>query len=937
MGESEERGLLVGLVAVQLGFVSQQDFVAGLSAWADDKSVSLPEWLEKRGGITPDALKLVRPLVDKHVAAHDGDTSKSLAAVQLNGAVSQMLEQVDDPVVARTRSLVSDSQNKGGDRLPRPAAGSGGRSTPGGRSTIRGDGSDGKSRPADEGRFSIVHPHARGGLGEVFVARDHELNRQVAVKEIRGGRAGDETSRGRFLLEAEITGGLEHPGIVPVYGLGTYADGRPFYAMRFVRGDNLGEAIRQFFKGHPQPRRRDYGGREFRGLLGRFVDVCQAIEYAHSRGVLHRDLKPGNIMLGRHGETLVVDWGLAKAAGRSDDETRDEPTLHPASGERSFETTHGQAIGTPLYMSPEAATGDLEAMGPRSDVYSLGATLYHVLTGQAAYEPGVGVVETVKEGVFPPPRERIETVPRPLEEICLKAMSSRPDDRYASCAELAADVERYLADEPVSAAPDPLSTRIGRTVRRNQRAFATAAALGTVSLVGISALSLRLADRNGELNVANALVVESRDEAVRQRDVARESAVISRRLAATLADVVDTQLGQVPGQQALRETLTDETAAALRALSRVAEVPDDLAGVRSRTARLSAFIKRSARRYLEAESLLDDAVGEARRVLERDEPGENGPGGTSEPPRLLLAEALLDRAIIRKFRDRDAAAAEDLDEASEILSPLVARQPDDPDLRRLSGSIAMERSGLAEVQLDWETMFQASRTAAESLARLADRPDADDRARAFALMAGSAESRSLWHLGRRDESAAAYEAVARRGRTWTAQFGGRNTRHLTGRAIFYHAYQLLEIEPRPSTFPAAAEEALALYEALADEFGGDFPLYRRYEQRCRLLTAITTADAGDPAAADEAAEAVGDYFREALLGDEHSSELLNDLAWVALWRAEFAAQRNDPPQVNAHLRRAVELQGQAVEQSPDVAIYRRRRDDYQDRLLASKR
>ena len=161
------------------------------------------------------------------------------------------------------------------------------------------------------GRFRILRPHARGGLGEVFVAEDEELHREVALKEMQDRHADRPDSRSRFLLEAEITGGLEHPGIVPVYSLGQYGDGRPFYAMRFIRGDSLAEAIARFHGQAKagQPATLDFASLAFRQLLRRFVDVCNAISYAHSRGVLHRDLKPGNILLGKYGETLVVDWG----------------------------------------------------------------------------------------------------------------------------------------------------------------------------------------------------------------------------------------------------------------------------------------------------------------------------------------------------------------------------------------------------------------------------------------------------------------------------------------------------------------------------------------------------------------------------------------------------------------------------------------------------
>ena len=180
-------------------------------------------------------------------------------------------------------------------------------------------------------RFQILRRHAAGGIGEVFLAQDQELNREVALKEIQSRFADDPSSRARFIIEAEVTGYLDHPGIVPVYSLGQDVDGRPFYAMRFIRGESLREAIRRF---HAEPSAgeksaidtsRDPKARtapsritpeshdfELRRLLGRFVDVCNTIAFAHSRQVLHRDLKPANVMLGPFGETLVVDWGLAK-------------------------------------------------------------------------------------------------------------------------------------------------------------------------------------------------------------------------------------------------------------------------------------------------------------------------------------------------------------------------------------------------------------------------------------------------------------------------------------------------------------------------------------------------------------------------------------------------------------------------------------------------
>jgi len=185
---------------------------------------------------------------------------------------------------------------------------------------------DGSNPATSDGpRFQIIRPHDEGGLGKVSVALDTQLDREVALKEIKPQFADDESSRLRFLLEAEITGGLEHPGIVPIYGLGASADGRPYYAMRFIRGNNLATAIRAYHEDG-----KEEGGPDkvvqLRRLLGRFLDVCNAVYYAHQRGVLHRDLKPGNVMLGEYGETLVVDWGLAKPIGAAEETLISEAT-----------------------------------------------------------------------------------------------------------------------------------------------------------------------------------------------------------------------------------------------------------------------------------------------------------------------------------------------------------------------------------------------------------------------------------------------------------------------------------------------------------------------------------------------------------------------------------------------------------------------------------
>jgi len=342
-------------------------------------------------------------------------------------------------------------------------------------------------------RFRVLGLIARGGIGQVMRATDNELRREVAIKELQPARADSDDVRERFLREAEITGKLEHPGVVPVYGLGRDASGRPFYAMRLVHGQSLQEASEEFHR-RPADSRR-YQGLEFQKLLRRFLHVCQTVAYAHSRGVIHRDLKPENVLLGPFGETLVMDWGLAKvhSAAQSSPAVEDlsleqhgSPGALVAHLSSTLTRDAGEWIGTPAYMSPEQALGQANRVGPAGDVYSLGATLFMLLTGRAPLT-GVSIAETLRRvvsGEIPRPRDLVCAAPRTLEAICLKAMALRPEDRYASPGELADDLERWLADEPVTALRDTLFARIARWGRRNRtRVTVAAIALVIVTVV----------------------------------------------------------------------------------------------------------------------------------------------------------------------------------------------------------------------------------------------------------------------------------------------------------------------------------------------------------------------------------------------------------------------------------------------------------------------
>ncbi len=488
------QSLLFGLLALQNNFIDRDALLAGFNAWVADKSQSLGQILLDRGALTPARHAVLLTLVQEHLLLHGFDPERSLSVLSIVPAVRGDLEELPDLDLQASLLYL---------RLAGTDAHA--------ESTADWDEEDAATDA--EGRFRIVRFHDRGALGEVYVARDQQLHRIVALKRIKLDHSADKDKRARFVVEAEITGRLEHPGIVPVYGLGTYDDGRPFYAMRFIRGDNLKAAIERFHQA--EAKGQDPGERALAllKLLRRFLDVCNAIDYAHSRGVLHRDLKPGNIMLGKFGETLVVDWGLAKSVGRPEvapaSATMDDRTLVPQSGSDLRGTELGARLGTPAYMSPEQAAGRIGDLGPASDVYSLGATLYCLLTGRAPFnDPDMAdLLRKVERGDFPPPRKLKGWVDPALEAICLKAMATNPDERYHTPRALADDVDHWLADEPVSAWREPIRRRLRRWGRRH-RLLVTG--LAATLIVAVASLA-----------VGNVLVAHQRDRAERSLAFAR--------------------------------------------------------------------------------------------------------------------------------------------------------------------------------------------------------------------------------------------------------------------------------------------------------------------------------------------------------------------------------------------------------------------------------
>jgi PAS domain S-box-containing protein len=292
-------------------------------------------------------------------------------------------------------------------------------------------------------RITLRGLHSSGGIGEVWMAYDEVLQRDIALKRLKLDKAEVPGNRARFLREARITGQLDHPGVVPVYDYSSNEEGtRAFYTMRFVRGRTLREVIHEFH------RQRVAGGtplltRGFLQLLGYFASVANTVAFAHSRKVIHRDLKGENVIIGDFGEVVLLDWGLAKQLVPNQPEDDDQGSA--TDDDSSSQTLQGEQLGTPSYMAPEQATGQIDLIDERTDVYGLAALLYEILTGRPPFRGNVVEVLGQVIGMPPkPPRKLVPEVPAELEVICLQGLAKSQGDRQQSVVELAKQVQDWL-------------------------------------------------------------------------------------------------------------------------------------------------------------------------------------------------------------------------------------------------------------------------------------------------------------------------------------------------------------------------------------------------------------------------------------------------------------------------------------------------------------
>ncbi|MCB9898536.1 MAG: protein kinase [Planctomycetes bacterium] len=466
------------------------------------------------------------------------------------------------------------------------------------------------------GRYEVVDEVGRGGMGVILRVRDADLRRELAMKVLdRKGRTGAEESAprdvARFLEEAQVTGQLDHPGVPPIHELGLSEDGRLYFTMKLVRGGTFADVI-----AHVKAGTENW---TLTKALGVVLKVCEAMAYAHHKGVVHRDIKPANIMVGRFGETYVMDWGLARvldssaaptAGGTSTELLVSRSIVHTDRRQSAddIDTSHvtldGDVIGTPAYMAPEQARGDLGALGPRSDVYAVGAMLYHLVGGQAPYlEPGVrvspnSVLRWVLEGPPKPLAQLAPEAPPELVAVIDKAMARDASQRYESMLALADDLQAFIEDRVVRAYQSGAWAEFRKWVRRNKALAASFAAVLVVTVGALAAVGFVQAAARAEVEQKNDELADS-NEALGAANDALGSA--------------NAQLEDRNVQLAKTNTALDESRAVANAARVQAEQAAALAAANERIARVESY---AAHVNAAAVALDQGSRGAARRHLD---------------------------------------------------------------------------------------------------------------------------------------------------------------------------------------------------------------------------------------------------------------------------------------------------------------------------------
>jgi len=823
-----DRNLLFGLLALQNGLIDQVQLVAAFQAWTLEKDRPLADHLVARGDLDDDDRAAVDALVARHLKKHGGSAAKSLAALPARRSTQRSLAALHDPELATSLAGVPVGEgglDSGGEPTfdigPEPVAVDGGSvlarlaveigmisrvALPDADATDRGlavnDGDGDSLADASAGRFRLLGEIARGGMGAVHRGRDVDLGRDLALKVLLDRHRDRPDLVGRFVEEAQICGQLQHPGVVPVYELGTMADRRPFFAMKLVKGRTLAELLGERGRVSAPSQPRQTPGADGTGLAGdlpRFLSifeaVCQTVAYAHARGVIHRDLKPSNVMVGSFGEVQVMDWGLAKVLPR---DGQQEPAREPVPNETVIATARstgdgdlsqtGSVLGTPAYMAPEQARGETESIDRRADVFALGSILCEILSGAPAFSGASAreILGAAGRGDTAAAMARLASCAADAELLTLArdCLAAEAKDRPADAGAVAARITAYLAgvQERLREAELSRAAESARAVEALAKAAAerqarrlTGALAATVLLAcGLGAAGWRWAElqRLGRLREASGRVNLALQEATRLRGLAQGAAVedpgpwaVAAVAAEKARDLLEpgiepTLRKQVENLAAALAAERGQTEAAAEGARRDRELLDRLVDIRSAEADDRDGSSTDAA-YADAfrESGVDLAALSAEEAAKR---------MRSRPPAVAtaLASAVDDWTAIRRDRRKDRAGAASLAaivraaDADDWRNRL-RRALDQPDaaarrtaLQDLAGGASYETLGPVSLDLLGRALSDAADPAgAESVLRRAQQRYPGDVWINYDL------ARALEKLARRDEAIRYYTAA----------------------------------------------------------------------------------------------------------------------------------------------------------------------------------
>lgn len=652
---------------------------------------------------------------------------------------------------------------------------------------VPGPGDGSLAMAADGQRYRDPVPIGSGGMGTVYRVFDPALERTVAMKVFGGtdGALPEPRLLARFLAEAKVTGRLQHPGIVSVFEIGVDGRQRPYFTMPWIAGKDLHAILQARQRGDPDwPLVR---------VLDVLVRVCEAVAYAHERGVLHRDLKPANVMVGAFGETYVVDWGLAHC-----DPVAADAAAEPASA-GSPNTQAGEVLGTPAYMAPEQANG--EVVGPGADVYALGAMLYHVLTGQVPYATGgepissAVTLERLRSGPPPPVSRLAATTPPELLAICDRAMARDPGQRYPSVADLRADLRAFLENRVVAAFASGPFAELGKWMRRN-RALAVVSGLALVALVLGLVVSL-----------------EQRAAADRHAGIATENFELAFAAAEDLLGRIGFHdLEQEPGADPLRLDLSRK---ALAYYQRFLELRGDQPRIAERLALAHWRIGMLHSQLGQADEAAA-ALATAATAWERLLPRAKDPDACREK----ICSIALEQQVIGLQRGRTAEAAVGLASVLADLEGLLARHPDSTSLVRTAGSAAHNLALALQAEGDLPRALQCAERKLHLSERLVALAPAQPLAHAQLGSAQQLQASVLWRLQQFDAAEDAFVAGAEGLAAALATHPGhRGLRARLGELLNLHAVMLRE-QQRVEAATELFERAVAWQRQLVAEFPG---------------------------------------------------------------------------------------------------------------------